>query len=664
MDAKTAIRLSTDAFETSTTYLESSMMAHWEANERQFQSRHPVGSKYESADYKHRSKIFRPKTRSTIQSNEADCAFAFFSTANRAVIQAEDDNNQEQLASGRVHQELLNWRLRSTVPWFRIVQGAYQDCLRYDFVVAHVYWKYMQRTKRSMVEIDGFRYPQESVEVLKDTPCVELIPPENIRIDPASDWTMPIHESPYLIHVCPIPAYEAQRRMNTQDTKTGEPKWKKHKLDDLMAAGRELYDTDGLRYEREFDREDPHETKRNVKHYDLLYIHRNFIRDEEGQDWLFYTAGTSLLLTTPVKAEEAYWHLRPGERPYVMGTTAVEAHKTLPESGVVSLTKDLQREINDFTNLRLDNVKQAVLGIYGVRRTANVDYEALRLGIPGSGVLMDDPARDVLPLPKADVTTNSYQEQNRMDTDFGDISGAFAPSNVMTNRALGETVGGMEMVSAAATKVGDYRIMTFAETFMEPALDQIVRLEAAYESDLAVLSLAGQRAQLQRYGVNQITDELLRQNLTVRVDVGISSSDPTRKVQRLFTAISALGQVIGPEMLSQLLDLNQLIPEVFGAIGYTDGSRFFRNIGGEEDPRIPMLMQQIQQLQQAIETKAVEEEGRNERMQLLQDKKTAEGITKEHLKGQYQLADTAMENQAAAGMKILEMMNGSERDSS
>ena len=663
MDKETARRLIRQAYLTSTKYMDSNLRKEWEENERQFQGRHPLGSKYETDAYKYRSKLVRPKTRATMQTNEADCSFAFFSTDKLLDVRASDDANPIQRASAAVMQQLCQWRLTQSVPWYDIVVGGYQEANKANIVIAYLYWCY--KSKRTVQKATVMTYlgeeeerAFESFDVVEDRPVIELVPPENFRISPASGWTDPVNTSPYLIHVFPMTVGDVEERMRQIDQKTGEPKWRKLSRDEISAESRSTVDT--TKMERNYDRQEPESTKNDANDFDIVYVHRNFLR-HEGEDWVWYTLGPEEPLTDPVPASELYWHLRPGERPYVFGTAAIEAHKTYPQGGVCSITRDLQRETNDLTNLRMDNLKQAILGIYGVKRTANVDYDALRSQIPGSGVLMDS-QEDVWPIDKKDVTASSYQEQTRMDADFGDISGAFAPSNVMTNRQMGDTVGGMQLLSAAATKVGDYRIQTYARKFIVPVLGQFVRLIQAYETDEAAIALAGQRAKVfQKYGIDQITDEMLRQEQTVTVNVGIGSTDPVQKVQRLLLGVQAIGNIVSVDPMNQILDLTELGPEVFGAMGYSDGMRFFKFAETGEDPRIPALMQQIQQLQQAIQTKQIEEQGRDQRMQLLQDKKSQQALIQEQMKGEYGLAQTELKARAdmtQTGMKAHADMAG------
>ncbi len=61
------LSLAKEAYTTSTNYFDASIRRQVEAAIRQFQGVHPAGSKYHSDTYKSRSRLFRPKTRSTIR---------------------------------------------------------------------------------------------------------------------------------------------------------------------------------------------------------------------------------------------------------------------------------------------------------------------------------------------------------------------------------------------------------------------------------------------------------------------------------------------------------------------------------------------------------------------------------------------------------------------
>ena len=114
-------------------------------------------------------------------------------------------------------------------------------------------------------------------------------------------------------------------------TQDREPKWKRLTTGELMESSRRS-EFDSTRQTRQGNRQDPiSDRTEEISEYATIFIHKNIIR-KKGKDWLFYTAGTEHMLTDPKPLKEVYPHLREGERPYTMGNTVVEAHKTYPTS--------------------------------------------------------------------------------------------------------------------------------------------------------------------------------------------------------------------------------------------------------------------------------------------------------------------------------------------
>lgn len=198
-----------------------------------------------------------------------------------------------------------------------------------------------------------------------------------------------------------------------------------------------------------------------------------------------------------------------------------------------------------------------------------------------------------------DVTASSYQEQDRLNVDFDELTGNFSSSSVMTNRKLNETVGGMNLLTGSANQLTEYLIRTLVETWVEPVLRQLVKLEQAYETNLTILSLAGQKAMaaLQRYQVNQLTDEMLNQELTVRVNVGMGATDPQTKLQKFTFAMQSYGQIMAnmPDV-----DPEAVRKELFGLAGYKDGTRFFKSGMDPRDAQMQRMGQAMGAMQQQL----------------------------------------------------------------
>ena len=174
---------------------------------------------------------------------------------------------------------------------------------------------------------------------------------------------------------------------------------------------------------------------------------------------------------------------------------------------------------------------------------------------------------------------------------------------MQTNRQLNETVGGMEMLNSAANGITDYDIRVFKETWVEPVLKQLVRLEQYYETNETILALAGQKAGMQE----RATDAAIQGDMSVAVNVGIGATNPTQKLMRFQMGAKTVGEILG-DSVKKHLDPEEIIKEVFGNLGYRDGKRFFKF--GDQDPMVVALMDQVETLTKALEMKQAEQEGR------------------------------------------------------
>src|SRR6185503_15337365 len=236
----------------------------WNESLRAFNGQHPMGSKYLSNDYRYRSSFYRPKTRAMVRRDEASTASAFFSNEDVVSITASDDDNPQSQATAKILQQLLQFRLTRTIPWFLTLVGARQDCDVMGGCVAKAYWRYEERyagtEQRPLLDMygqpmtgDDGKYLFEDVDLiekLKDHPWIDLIAPENFRIEPGCDWRNPVQSSPYTIELEPVYLAEAMERMESQHG--AEPEWKYVPKSALLSA--DDLDDDVTRRAREFGR--------------------------------------------------------------------------------------------------------------------------------------------------------------------------------------------------------------------------------------------------------------------------------------------------------------------------------------------------------------------------------------------------------------------------
>ncbi|MEE8364191.1 MAG: hypothetical protein V3R76_00255 [Gammaproteobacteria bacterium] len=604
-----------DAYIQSSNYFDANIRQDVERNMAHFSNQHAPGSKYFSDAYKHRHKGFRPKTRSMVRRNEAKAAISMFSTHDSVHIKASRSNHPSHRISAEINQSLLQYRLDNTIPWFQTVIGAYQDTMNTGICISHQYWDYQElapiKYKDDLIQIgpdnreveprdeqfttseagtaanmaagkpdlegesdnafdkfDGFEVKEEIPVILKDTPAIELRPIENVFFSVACDWRDPANTSPFIIDKIPM-TIDDIKAMAEPSTGTKIP-WIKLTESQLLTGVTADYDP--VRRQREGGREDSKDQRHLHRGFDIAWVHRNIIR-KDGRDWVYYTLGIYHRLSNPIPLEEEYPWLKPGERPYVIGFSNLEAHKNYP-AAIVGLAAKTQQEANEINNQRRDNVALVLNRRYIVKRSANIDYAGLQRNVPGGVTETDDPTNDIRMEAPQDVTQSSYQEQDRVNADFDELTGTFSSGSVNTNKNLNETVGGMELLSGDADELSEYPLRTFVVTWVEPVLKQFIRLEQEHESDGALLNLMGEKLKLwHKHGINRITDAWIQGSMNLEVNVGFGATNPQKRVQKIALGLQTILQ-FAPQLAAKL-DAQELAKEVLGALGFAGADRFF-----------------------------------------------------------------------------------------
>jgi len=576
------VELAKQAFDISTSFVDANYRKQWENNIRHFQSRHHLGSKYNTALYKYRSKIFRPKTRAMVRSHEAAAMVAFFSNPDVVSIQAYEKDEELAKLKSEFFNELINYRLTKTIPWFRIIIGALQEAIVTGVCCSFQYWAYEE--KKINYE-NALTVPQ----VIKDTPWIELIPVENMRFHPAADWLNPVNSSPFLIRMIPMYVQDVMKRMDQKE-------WIKYSEGEIKSAI--VHQFDSTRLVRQGEKQDPYQnlTEKGLSLYDVVWVHENII-NIQGQDYHYYTLGTEYLLSNPVPIEMVY---PIGERPFVVGFSQIEAFKAIPPS-LVELTSGIQKELNEVVNQRLDNVKLVLNKRWTVRRGSQVDIQSLLRNVPGSVTLVNN-HDDIHEWAFPDVTTSSYMEQDRLNVDFDELSGSFSVSTIQTNRRLNETVGGLSMLRGTANLLTEYLIRTFAETWVEPVIRQIVKLEQLYESNIDLIQRIAERVGIEN--INPLV--LFEGDLDVGVNVGLGSTDPMLRVNNFMLAVNSAIEVMRSTPPGTL-NVMEVVKEIFGKLGYKNPQRFIEGNDLNEMEKA-QLIQVINALQAQLQDKQADRE--------------------------------------------------------
>ena len=607
------LRLAQSNFETSRHFQDASLTVQWERNADHFNNRHFRRSIYNSGQYRGRSKLFRPLARSSERSSSAQFAAAMFSNMQLVDVQAENQNDPIQLASAHIMQKVLQYRLEKTIPWYLTCLGAWQDTRVYGPCYTHTSWEFeekeveVRKPKKDLTGkvVKGKFETIKELTVTKDKPVITMDPVENVLMDPQCDWRDPVNSSPYLIRLVPMAMTDILARMNEDDTKTRRSAWKKLDKADILATSRDAYNT--VRQAREGDNRTDKTDSQQRDEFKVFWAHENYVRID-GEEFVYWTLGTEHMLTDPVPLRQEYAGDR---RPLVAGFSIIEAHRFQPSSAT-ELISGLSATVNEVANQRIDNVRLALNKRYILRRGAMIDLEALMRNVPGGAITTDDPEKDVKVLDIRDVTGSSYKEQERLETESNDLTGTFMGGAVQNNRALNQTVGGMEMLSEGANSISEFDIRTFVESWVKPQLELLIINIQAYETDETVFNVAFEESFKQlgyRYKLDdkveeqalqadpnetrevmdedkvaEIKDAVLNNKLTINVNVGLGATSPQRKMDMINAAVGAVLAIPGQEAR---IDGDAVTKEIFAAAGFQDGSRFIKGMGpGEEEEKI------------------------------------------------------------------------------
>lgn len=609
----------------------------WANNYRAYNNQHAQGSKYTTERYRGRSQFHRPKTRTAVKKSDAGAANALFATSDIVSVEPTNPLDPKQMASAQINKALLNFRLdrksgKAGVPWFQIAVGAHQDSNITGLCVSKQYWERRERNTGKMKPkpvldeqtgepqmapvLDALGQPtmdpatgqavmqpvtvmQPVMKILRDRPMIRLFPPELVLRDPGADWLDQAQESSYcgLMHAMTVGDMEAMT--GDPQTKTKNMRFLKVERSQLLSARIGSAGTQVTTARESSGNRGRQEVSTGLQEFDRIWAIEWFVR-YQGVEYVYWTAGSTCLISEVMLLEEAYPE-QGGERPIVIGVGNIEPHKIDPMSMVQSVLP-MQGEMNDLVNLRMDGVKDSVRPLATVVRGKNIDVKALQHR-SGDSVLYVTSKDDVNFDRPGSIGGEAYQEMNYLNADFDVAVGQFDGGSVTTNRELNKTVGGLNLLNASANVVGDFDLRVWIETYVEPVLRQVVKLEQYYEDDEKILVIAGQKANLyQKFGVSTIDDELLMMECSITVNAGIGNADPTIKFDKFVKASAAAGQLLGDQVQARAKH-DPIIDELFGTMGFRDAAERFFHPGDQTDQRIVKLQEAVGALQGQVAEK-------------------------------------------------------------
>jgi hypothetical protein len=608
-----------------------------------YNSEHPKGSKYWSHSFERRSRLFRPKTRATVRRREAAACIALFGSSDIVNVQA-TSGDAEGAFDARMQEELLNYRLQEDDRWYRVIVGAVQDADRQGFVIGKTYWDY-EEANRYYDELHPDLGPLKRVDrvAITDRPGYSLIPVERFRFSPAADWMDVVNTSPFLVEVIPTFVCDVRRYENNPRARLKY----RHLSDSELMSGGHSGEWDAIRMQRERNRMNRYERSGDPSDYAVCWIHRNIVRIE-GEDYIFDSIGTTLMLSNVIPLSE--FDPR-GIRPYVIGSTMFESHNPY-NVGAVTLMSGLQDQINDVSNLALDANKMSTDGRMFIKRNTSIDLHALARFSPGAVVEMDNPQQDVKWDRSPEAPQGMAREHQVLGVELDDLIGNFNQSSVSNNpqnRQIGNTVGGMEMISASADQMTEYDLHTLCKTFVVKMLGQILMLEKRWETDANLATIIGAKlAQPARAFWKALGTES-----KVLVNVGFGATNPQKRMDRITGAMQATMGLF--PMAVYQSDQAEILKEVWAAAGFANASRFFPFLGDggkpDKNPKIAALQQQVQTLTMKLYPGQMHNEGLVQREQI-----RAQGMERiTQMKIQGQIALQQAQALAASNIKRMEL---------
>lgn len=661
------LQLAQEAESQSTTFFQTSVRRNWARAYKAYRSQHFADSKYLSPEYRGRSKLFRPKTRTSVIKAMANAAQALFSTGDVISVSPQNEADDYQAASAAMKQEIMNYRLsrtsrRNGIRWFQIAMGAVQTANITGIVISKQSWRYREDDSAASFSPEGFKMNRPAV--LEDRPSIDLCAPENVLFDPnVGDWTNPAQSSQYLM-LRNVMSVDEAMTMIEQQIASGNTQFRRISKSVLAAKAQSNppVDTTTARVAREGGR-DPIIQVSGA--FGRIWVYEVFMRIG-NLDYVFWTLNNQMLLSDPVPVRKAYPHLS-GERPVVIGFGTIEAFRPYPQSKVEAL-QNLQMELNDQVNLRTDHMKNVVTPPAKVRRGRKVDLTQVQKHGPNRIVMVQD-MEDVEYWQPPDVPNSAFVENQILTADFDTLAGVFDQGSVANNRSMNETVGGMRLLAASVNPMADYDLNVLIETWAEPVLWQVMKLEEYYENDATLLAICGEKAKLwERFGIDAITDELLTRETSFQIKLGVGVNNlPEDRLRRFANAWQITMGALAPFVQSGAIamptpNIKEIVDTVFGAGGFKDGGeRFFKNLdmagqpqqqGPSPEVQAKMADVQVKQQKLALDAKQMEVDAGLRSLEL--EQKRQESVAKiemDHARALAEIGKAFLESQHGGALQ-------------
>lgn len=548
---------------------------------KMYNSEHDSDQKYTDEDYK-RNKHYVPKSHEFVKNSVSQVVQAYFLNPDFIYLTPEVSEDVVSIMSAEYFTYVLNKRLKSKNNWWlTFIEMTAQSGFIHNLCIAKVDWNVDEKYSIA-------------------TP----ITIENFRVDPYADPLDPVGTSAFLIH-------KIEMYVDDLKAKQKEDGWLEYSVQDLQNNFvSSITAEDQVNASRFKDGYNPQDGMATVDdELKKVYVHENIVR-ENNKYYVFYTLGTSKMLTKVYKLKEIY----PQGIPYVMAAIYPEEMK-IYATAPLDHAYPAQTLINDYTNIVMDAVEQTVWPVTIVKANSGFDIKRFQKVGPNAVVEARNPQQDVYQLTKQLAPQSLKNEIPFLMNNFDSTVGGL-PNSTVSTEGGDTTATGQNMRYRSQSQVINMYLMNYNEKFIEPVLELMLKCEKIFGlgDTKSVDKVFKNTKMLERYsqklldqGIDPETFEIDKEfadaDMYLSVNVGMGAVSPQMRVEQFLASINAIVKLV-PNVQSQL-DTKEIIKELMSLNGYKDYNRFFNS---QNDPRIAEMEQVIQQLQSQLAQKKTPEE--------------------------------------------------------
>lgn len=431
-------------------------------------------------------RMFIKKTWAQIQRILSDCMEAVYFDPDELVTLIE--NKAVPAASQRIFKTLINHRLRGNpINYYQECYEAFLDAIKNKYCVIKTYprLKIKLTKKKTVIDETGENLSPEDYdkEVEYFCPAMEVLPYEDVFFSKRATWK-DFYKFP-IIHRKRISRGEALDRG-----------WK---VEDEESAG---MGTDEIKEQRqEFNGSPFAKDPEGNKDLDQLWSYEIWDfkrRDGELESGSFVMIGSSESPEKVVRGWEwnempyKYDELEPRRPPFDLGVSLPRAH-TLPGDDFPEVTEGLQQETNSQRNQEREAVALALRPPLIVMKDSGMDLFSLmtrRIGaVMQSEVPPEQAARE---LQMQNPVSLTAPIQQRTDNDYAEVS-SITPMSLGMSRGSDMPATNFAGLSGNTNKKIQFIMRNVLITGIFPALDKLMRLEQAYETDDYIEQVTGER---------------------------------------------------------------------------------------------------------------------------------------------------------------------------